>query len=73
MDYDSQFSHSETEQNSGSKESDEYKIIAKLTQDRVLFGEWNPVKLTKTISNVLREVKDVKILCKGSLLIFYRH
>lgn len=46
--------------------------FAKLTQYVALFGEWNPVKLTKTICNLLGEVKDVKILCNESSLIFYR-
>lgn len=36
-DYDSLFSYSETEQNAGSKQRDEYKIIAKLSQDGALW------------------------------------
>ena len=54
------------------KESEEYKIIIKLSQDGASFGEWNPIMLTKAIHKAVGEVKNAKVLRNGSLLIFCR-
>lgn len=36
---------------------------------RTAFSEWNPIHLTKSISKLVGEVKTVKVLRNGSLLI----
>lgn len=71
-DYDSLLSNSEGEHNARLKQNDEYKVIAKLTQQGESFGEWNPLKLTKIIYNLIGEVNDVKVLQNGTLMIFCR-
>lgn len=66
-------SNSEAEQNPSTKQKDESKVFAKLTQIGASFGEWNPIRLTNTIHKALGEIKDVKVLRNGSLLIFCKN
>ncbi|CAJ1084286.1 uncharacterized protein LOC113119923 [Xyrichtys novacula] len=71
-DYDSSVSTSEGEQSARPKQIEEYKVIIRMTQEGQSFGEWSPVKLTKAIHKVLGEVKRVKVLRSGALLVLCR-
>lgn len=49
-------------------------MIVKLYEEDTMFGEWDPVKLTKAINKLLGEIKNAKVLLRNrSLLIVCRN
>lgn len=62
----------ETDKEQERKCEEEHKVFIRLEQAGASFGEWNPVLLTKAINKIVGEVKSVKVLSSGALLIFCR-
>lgn len=54
------------------RQTEEYKVIIKLSWDVSSFGKWNQIQLIKSINRLLGEVNNAQILQNGSLLIFCR-
>ncbi len=44
-------------------------MIVKLYEEDTMFGEWDPVKLTKAINKLLGEIKNAKVLSRGRPII----
>lgn len=44
------------------KQMEEYKVLLKLAQEGLSFGQWNPIQLIKSINKMIGGIKSARIL-----------